>query len=1084
MNNALKLRVVFDMIDNMTKPLKNILAGNKGLAGSLKEVRRELAGMGKTQKSIGEFRQLRGGLAATASQLKAARERAGALAASLRALGPPSRQMIADFERAKQVASRLSTAHETQSNRVRTLRDQLANAGISTRNLAQHERDLRSNITATTATMQEQMSKLEALSEREKRVATARAKMQAVQGVAASMAIGGYAARSAGSHVLGGVGETLNEAKAYEQQTSQFRALGVGESKLRDAITFSDSIDVKGLSKLDKLKLLKETYTITRDMHHAEEMAPILAKMKVGIESVMARRGLGEGHGEVAEQMLMDLVKTTELRGSLKSPEAFRQAVDNATKAYVASGGTVKPEDFLNAIKTGGIAAKQLGDNSFYFGLLHTMQEMGGFRAGTGLMSAYSNWAQGRTTQQTADDLVQIGLLDRKSVKMGKTGHVTKVLGDALKQVDLYKTDPFEYLMKVVVPRINPNGKLNDQQVVSRIGQLFSSRKGGDLFSSLYLERANIMKHRESAPKAYGVDDLYDEGMSIAYGKEMDVLAKKATLEKEIGEKILPLYNRGLERTATLIEQVSGWMARNEGTARVLAIGLAMLGGLLVTGGTLTIGLAAIIGPLALARYGMTMLGIQGGLLRGVLVRTAGAASFSFASTGKAAQSAAARMRTAVSAAWQASSPGAACSTLRGYINSLGQRVPAACRAAKAAVQQWGVSAASALKEGISAARQYTVQLWRAVAAQMAATRAAAASRWTMARQYVARRGASGMAVDAAQGSFRLIKGGAAGVINGVASALGVLGQTLLFVGRVALLSPIGLIITGIALAALLIVRYWEPIKAFFSGFWEGLTDGLRPLAPIFSHVFGILGTVFEPLKPVFAWLMDAVKGVWGWLKHLLGPVDASRESLDAATGAGKGFGEWLANIIVLAAQAASRFVELGANIMSGLVNGIKSGLGSVKDAISNVADSTVAWFKEKLGIHSPSRVFGELGGFVSLGAAIGMEGEQGRVARAAAALATVATLSFGTPTLAAGVRLAQPAPAAPFVRPTVPIDTRPPITSRPATKTATVSSGDAPITIHIHGNDPQAIARAVAAELDRRERAKRSRTGSSLSDR
>lgn len=32
MDNALKLRVMFDMIDNITKPLKTILAGNKGLA--------------------------------------------------------------------------------------------------------------------------------------------------------------------------------------------------------------------------------------------------------------------------------------------------------------------------------------------------------------------------------------------------------------------------------------------------------------------------------------------------------------------------------------------------------------------------------------------------------------------------------------------------------------------------------------------------------------------------------------------------------------------------------------------------------------------------------------------------------------------------------------------------------------------------------------------------------------------------------------------------------------------------------------------------------------------------------------------
>jgi hypothetical protein len=71
---------------------------------------------------------------------------------------------------------------------------------------------------------------------------------------------------------------------------------------------------------------------------------------------------------------------------------------------------------------------KQLDDTQFFFGMLHTMQEMGGHRAGTGLATAYQNWAAGRTTQQSAEELVQLGLIKPGSVKYGKTGHVTKLL--------------------------------------------------------------------------------------------------------------------------------------------------------------------------------------------------------------------------------------------------------------------------------------------------------------------------------------------------------------------------------------------------------------------------------------------------------------------------------------------------------------------------------------------------------------------------------------------------------------------------------------------------------------------------------
>ncbi|WP_207003909.1 phage tail tape measure protein [Trinickia mobilis] len=968
MDNVLKLRVMFDVIDNMTKPLKSLLAGNKGLASSLKETRRELAEMGKTQKRVAEFREMRGGLAATASQLNAARERVNSLAGSIRGFGPPSRQMIAEFEKMKQTTARLTAEHDKQAGRVRTLRDQLAGAGVNTRNLAQHERELRASIASTTSAMSDQMRKLEALGEREKRVAAARAKMQSAQGIAANMAIGGYAAKSTGAHILGSVGNTLNEAKAYEQQVSQFRALGVGESKLKDAITFADNIDVKGLSKLDKLKLLKETYTITRDMHHAEEMAPILAKMKVGIESVMARRGLGEGHGEIAEQMLMDLVKTTELRGSLKSPEAFKQAVDNATKAYVASGGTVKPEEFLNAINTGAIAAKQLGDNSFYFGLLHTMQEMGGFRAGTGLMSAYSNWAQGRTTQQASEDLVNIGLIDPKSVKYGTTGHVTKVMSDNLKQVELYKTDPFEYLMKVVVPKINPNGKLDDQQVVSRIGQLFSSRKGGDLFASLYLERANIMKHRESAPKAYSVDALYDEGMRVSYGKEMDVLARKATLEKEIGEKVLPLYNRGLEITARLIERVSVWMERNQDTARILAISMAALGGLLVTGGTLTLGLAAIIGPLALTRYGMTMLGIKGGVVRRVFGRLA--------------------------------------SLLRGGI-----------------------------ARGFTGAFRSTLMLWRTLRGMSTFLRSAAV-RSVMALARASTSLGRGLRIVSS-----LLR---SGFIRGIAMAgraLGMLGRAFIVLGRLALANSVLSIVTLLALAAIYVWQNWDTLGPKFTALWE--------------RIKGAFGAVGDWIKTKWD---ETVK----WVKSAL-----------------EGIGDWFGNV-------GSRFTGIGGHLIDGLANGIRNGLGTVKDAIVKVADSTIGWFKDKLGIHSPSRVFGELGGFISQGAALGMECEQGRVVKAAISLATVAATSFGAPALASGAPLTQFAQAAavPLVRPSVPIDRRPALEAAPTT--ASVAGAASQIVINIYpaaGADPTAIAQAVRTELDRRERAKQSRIGSRLSD-
>jgi phage-related tail protein len=62
-----------------------------------------------------------------------------------------------------------------------------------------------------------------------------------------------------------------------------------------------------------------------------------------------------------------------------------------------------------------------------------------------------------------------------------------------------------------------------------------------------------------------------------------------------------------------------------------------------------------------------------------------------------------------------------------------------------------------------------------------------------------------------------------------ITGAVSVLGGALSF-----LLSPIGLIGAAFVAAGLLIWRYWEPIKAFFSGFFTGVWQALTPQERLF----------------------------------------------------------------------------------------------------------------------------------------------------------------------------------------------------------------------------------------------------------
>lgn len=115
--------------------------------------------------------------------------------------------------------------------------------------------------------------------------------------------------------------------------------------------------------------------------------------------------------------------------------------------------------------------------------------------------------------------------------------------------------------------------------------------------------------------------------------------------------------------------------------------------------------------------------------------------------------------------------------------------------------------------------------------------------------------------------------------IMGIASsALSVLGGALSL-----LLSPIGLIGAAFIATGLLIWRFWEPIKAFFAGFFAGVMQALTPFRDAFAG-----------LAPVFDVISNAVSQLWQWFSNLLSPMTTSKETLDKCASAGETFGKVL----------------------------------------------------------------------------------------------------------------------------------------------------------------------------------------------
>jgi len=229
--------------------------------------------------------------------------------------------------------------------------------------------------------------------------------------------------------------------------------------------------------------------------------------------------------------------------------------------------------------------------------------------------------------------------------------------------------------------------------------------------------------------------------------------------------------------------------------------------------------------------------------------------------------------------------------------------------------------------------------------------------------------------------------------------------------------NPIGMVIIGVAALAVAVVKYWQPIKAFTVGLWDGLKIGLAPIMESLA-----------PLQPLFSAIGSAIGGLIGWIDQLFMPLNSTKEELSAAGEAGRAMGMIIGSVITAlisvvgtlaqgfmavgtaigqavaigisyftqlhaaAVGMVSGFFTIGAQIMDGLLGGLSAGFAKVKAKVTEIGNTIKGAFQSTLGIHSPSRVFAEFGNFINQGLQIGLAksadrpiGESVRVAQGVA---------------------------------------------------------------------------------------------------
>ena len=834
--NNLKLQLILSALDKVTGPLKKMQGGSIGAARALKEARDRLKELNGQQKDVSAWRTQRTAAQQTETALNAAQQRVRTLGQQMQATGVPTRQMTRDLKAAIREATGLKREHQQNQIQLQGLRNKLNAAGISTRNLGAGEQALKAKIAATNSELLKQENRLKRVTTQQQRLARNKAQYEKTQALAGGMAASGAGGLATGTGIL------------Y-----------AGARMLAPGVQFdADMSKVQALTRLNK---------------DDEQLAAMRAQARqLGADTMFSATDAAQGQGFLA------------MAGF--KPQAILEAMPGMLDlAKAGDSGLAETADIASNILTGmNLEAKDMG-------------RLGDVLVGAFTRSNTNLQMLGETMKYVGPVAASVGQdVETVAAMAGK-------LGDAGIQGSMGGTALRAILNRLSAPPTAAAKALKKLGISAKDAQ-GNMRAMPDILTELYektkqmgdADRAGILKHIAGEEAVSGLQVLVKQagngelqkfigtlretrGEAAATAKTMGDnlvgdLDELSSAWEDLGIQLQEQQNGPLreitQNLANIVGGVKAWIVENPVLAGQIVKTAAGLGIIMAVMGGITLALASILGPFAMVRFAMMLLGIK----------------------------------------------------------SLG-----------------------------------------------------------------------------------------------LVTALKFVASALLWIARLAMANPIGLLITVLAGGAYLIYKNWDAVKAYMGALWEELKAGFS------GGIGSIIATLtnFSPLGLIYR----AFAGVLSYL----------------------------------GVELPGKFTDFGGMLMDGMVNGITAGLSRVKEAITGAGGATIDWFKEKLGIHSPSRVFAQLGGFTMAGLGQGLANGEGDVLKQIAGTARAMT-EAGTSLLTGGITF----------------DSRPPVAAGGG---GMVIQGD---TVHFTinatpGTDTAGLRQMINQMLDERERNKAARIRSRLND-
>ncbi|SUC33542.1 chromosome segregation protein [Providencia rettgeri] len=587
MSKDLRLQVILSAVDKFTKPFKSAQASNKKLAETLRQSKQQLKELNNQAKQIDGFKKTKQSLDSASQAYQQATAKVSRLARELSTVQNPTRAQSRELDRAKAAAAKLKAETGTLSASLQRQREALKGSGISTRQLSQAQIKLNSDIASTSRRLQQQEQQLKRVANQEKRMSAAKNSYQNAMGVRNKMAGSGAGMLASGVGLGYAAKKVLVPGYDFE----------IGMSK------------VQALTRLDKnsddYKMLREQ---ARDLgattaFTANEVAQGQAFYAMAGFKPKQIKNAMSGTLSMSLAGDIDLATTADigsniLTGFKLNSNEMNRVSDALVATFTRSnvnltmlGDTMKYVAPVASglgvdLETAAVAAGKLGDAGIQ-----------GSMAGTGLRSILGRLAEPPKMAGEALDKLKIKTRDAK----GNLRQFTDILAELDKKTKKMGTAERAGLFKHIA----------GEEAFSALSVLVDQAGSGQLQAMI----AEIKAAKGEAEKvAKTMTDNLDgdlKNLTSAY--------------EDVGIQIFGGADSPLrditKRVTDLISKFGQWAKKNPELVKQITMITLGLGAVLAVGGGITLMIAALIGPLAMAKLSLSVLGIKGSGFLSLLIK-------------------------------------------------------------------------------------------------------------------------------------------------------------------------------------------------------------------------------------------------------------------------------------------------------------------------------------------------------------------------------------------------------------------------------------------------------------------------------